>query len=88
VRAVEAYARAGLGIGGTELPAAVRAGRELTRREPYRETGYRLLMEALAREGNVAEALLVYDRLRNRLREDLGTGPSAKAQELHQRLLG
>jgi pentatricopeptide repeat protein len=88
VRAVEAYARAGLGIGGTELAAAVRAGRELTRREPYRESGYRLLMEALAREGNVAEALLVYDRLRNRLREDLGTGPSATAQELHQRLLG
>ena len=32
--------------------AAVRAGRELTRCEPYRETGYRLLMSALARQGN------------------------------------
>ena len=36
LRALEAYAQAGLGIGGTELAAAVRAGRELTRREPYR----------------------------------------------------
>ena len=58
LRALEAYAQAGLGIGGTELAAAVRAGRELTRREPYRETAHRLLMHALAREGNTAEALL------------------------------
>jgi SARP family transcriptional regulator, regulator of embCAB operon len=50
VRALEAYARAGLGIGGTELPAAVRTGRYLIRLEPYRETGYQLLMHALARQ--------------------------------------
>jgi SARP family transcriptional regulator, regulator of embCAB operon len=87
VRALEAYAQAGLGIGGTELAAAVRAGRELTRREPYRETGYRLLMHALAREGNKAEALLVYDQLRTRLHEDLGVAPSTQIQELHKELL-
>ncbi len=87
VRAVESYAHAGLGIGGTELPAAVRAGRELTRLEPYRESGYRLLMEALAREGNEAEALRVYDTLRTRLRDDLGVAPSAPTQQLHRELL-
>jgi SARP family transcriptional regulator, regulator of embCAB operon len=87
LRALEAYAQAGLGIGGTELAAAVRAGRELTRREPYRETGYRLLMEALAREGNNAEALRTYDELRTRLRSDLGVAPSAQTQELHKQLL-
>ncbi|HEU0304415.1 MAG TPA: BTAD domain-containing putative transcriptional regulator [Gaiellaceae bacterium] len=87
LRALEAYAQAGLGIGGTELAAAVRTGRELMRREPYRETGYRLLMEALASEGNVAESLRVYDDLRRRLRDDLGVAPSPPTQELHRQLL-
>ena len=87
LRALEAYAQAGLGIGGTELAAAVRAGRELTRREPYRESGYRLLMSALARQGNAAEALLVYDQLRTRLKDDLGVPPSTETQELHKQLL-
>jgi DNA-binding SARP family transcriptional activator len=87
LRALEAYAQAGLGIGGTELAAAVRAGRELTRREPYRETAHRLLMQALASEGNSAEALVVYDQLRTRLREDLGVAPSTETQELHKQLL-
>jgi len=87
VRALEAYAQAGLGIGGTELAAAVRAGRELARCEPYRETGHRLLMNALAREGNTAEALRVYDDLRTRLRDDLGVAPSTQTQELHKQLL-
>jgi SARP family transcriptional regulator, regulator of embCAB operon len=88
LRALEAYAQAGVGIGGTEVAAAVRAGRELVRREPYRETGYRALMEALAAEGNAAEALRVYDDLRRLLHEDLGTSPSAPTQVLHKRLLG
>jgi DNA-binding SARP family transcriptional activator len=87
IRATEAYAHAGLGIGGTELAAAIRAGRELTRLEPYRESGYRLLMQALAAEGNSAEALGVYERLRTRLREDLGVAPSPQTQELHLQLL-
>ena len=87
VRALEAYASAGLAIGGTELVAAVRSGRELTRLEPYRESGYRILMEALDREGNCAEALLVYEELRTRLREELGVTPSEPTQELHRRLL-
>lgn len=87
LRALEAYAKAGLGIGGTELAAAVRIGRELTRREPYRETGYQLLMEALVREGNPAEALLVYETLRTRLRDELGIAPSPQTRELHRHLL-
>jgi len=88
VRAVEAYARAGLGIGGTEFSAAVRAGRTLVRSEPYRKSGYRLLMEAFEREGNAAEAVRVHDELRRRLRDDLGVAPSPETQELHRRLLG
>ncbi len=87
LRALEAYAQAGLGIGGTELAAAVHCGRELSRREQYRESGYRVLMQALAAEGNAAEALRVYDDLRRLLREELGVAPSAVTQELHRLLL-
>jgi DNA-binding SARP family transcriptional activator len=45
-------------------------------------------MEVLAARGNTAEALLVYDVLRTRLRDELGAAPSAPTQELHRRLLG
>jgi SARP family transcriptional regulator, regulator of embCAB operon len=56
-------------------------------REPYRESGYCLLMEALARQGNKAEALLVYESLRKLLRTELGVSPSAHSQSLHRELL-
>jgi SARP family transcriptional regulator, regulator of embCAB operon len=87
LRALEAYAEAALGIGGTELGAAVRVGRELVALEPYRESGYRLLIDALAREGNGAEALLVYEALRTKLRDDLGVSPSDRTQNLFRSLL-
>lgn len=87
-RALEAYVGSTLGVGGTELAAAVRSGRRLVELEPYRETGYRLLMEALARQGNAAEALLVYESLRTRLREDIGAAPGEQTQALYRRLLG
>ena len=45
-------------------------------------------MEALAAQGNTAEALRVYDELRDLLRDELGTAPSAELQALHRRLLG
>ena len=87
VRAIEANARICLAVGETELPTAAHLAHELTERAPYRETGYCLLMRALERTGNVAEALRVYESLRTRLREELGVSPSAQAQALHTRLL-
>jgi DNA-binding SARP family transcriptional activator len=87
LRALESYAAAGLGIGGTELAAAVRAGRQLTRLAPLRESGYRYLMQALAAQGNVAEALGVYRQLSACLRDELGVSPSPATRELHQHLL-
>ena len=51
VRALEAYAAAALGTGGTEVLAAVRAGRQLVRLDPLRETGYQILMQALTAQG-------------------------------------
>ena len=81
MRALEAYAASTLGVGGTELSAAVRAGRKLVALEPYRESGHRILMEALDREGNTAEALLVYEALRAKLRDELGINPSSPTQD-------
>jgi DNA-binding SARP family transcriptional activator len=87
VRALECYGRASLEIGGTELAAAERCGRELVSRSPYRESGHRLLMQALIKAGNSAEALVVYEELRRLLRRDLGIPPSARTRELHAALL-
>jgi SARP family transcriptional regulator, regulator of embCAB operon len=61
--------------------------RMLTELAPYRETGHRILMEALERRGNLAEALRAYERLRVLLREELGIAPSPTLQAVHRRLL-
>jgi len=87
LRALEAYAQACLGVGATELLAAERAGRELIALAPYRENGYRWLMESLNRTGNTAEALRVYEQLRTLLRDELGVAPSAETVRLHDELL-
>ncbi|BEP13835.1 hypothetical protein acdb102_21460 [Acidothermaceae bacterium B102] len=87
LRALEAYAAAALGTGGTELPAAVRAGRQLVRLVPLRESGYQVLMRALALQGNVAEALGVYGDLRQVLRDELGVSPSLASQAVYESML-
>jgi SARP family transcriptional regulator, regulator of embCAB operon len=87
LRALECYAAAALGIGGTELAAAVRAARQLTRLAPLRESGYRSLMQALAAQDNLAEALGVYGQLSECLRNELGVSPSPATRELYERLL-
>jgi SARP family transcriptional regulator, regulator of embCAB operon len=87
VRGLECYAAACLATGGAELPGAERAARELVQAAPLRESGYGLLMRALEARGNVAEALLVYETARERLRDELGTSPAEALQSLHRRLL-
>jgi DNA-binding SARP family transcriptional activator len=87
LRALESYAAAGLGLGGTELVAAVRAGRQLTRLAPLRESGYRYLMRALAAQGNLAEALGVYGQLSECLREQLGVSPGPATRDVYEQLL-
>jgi DNA-binding SARP family transcriptional activator len=88
VRGLECSAAARLGLGGPTLPQAEECGRRLIELAPYRETGYQILMEALERRSNNAEALLVYDRLRVLLRDELGIAPSPAVQSVHRRLLG
>jgi len=87
LRALECYAAASLGVGGVELPAAERTARRLVELEPFRESGYRILMRALSEGGNVAAALRTYDRLSGLLRDELGVSPSPPTQELHAELL-
>jgi pentatricopeptide repeat protein len=55
---------------------------------PLRETGYQVLMRALADQGNVAEALVVYSSLCTVLRDELGVNPSGPTRAIHRQLLG
>jgi DNA-binding SARP family transcriptional activator len=85
--ALERLAAAGVVLGGAELAAAERAAREVTLAAPLRESGYRLLMEALAARGEVAEALRAYEQLRVCLRDELGIVPGAAVRAVHEQLL-
>jgi len=85
---LECLAAASLGLGGPELPQAANCARRLVELAPFRESGYRILMEAFERSGNVAEALRVYDRLRVTLRDELGIPPSSAVQDVYRRMLG
>ena len=83
-----ASAAAWLGLGGPTPPRPRSAGASLLEHAPYRETGYRILMEALAQRGNVAEALRVYDRLRVRSATSSGSRPALPCSASYRRLLG
>ncbi len=87
LEALEVIGRAGLALGGTQLTSVARSARLLIEAEPYRESGYVLLMQALAAEGNVAEGLRVFERLRVLLRDELGTAPSPETLAAHDELL-
>jgi DNA-binding SARP family transcriptional activator len=88
LRGLKCFAAAKLGLGGPTLPQAADSARRLIELAPYRETGHLILMEALERSGNVAEALLAYDGLRIMLREELGIAPGPAVQSVYRRLLG
>ncbi|MFB7253069.1 AfsR/SARP family transcriptional regulator [Streptomyces nojiriensis] len=83
--AAETYAELVLGLGRPQ--DAVGTLGVLTSRYPLREHAHRLLMEALHACGRPAEALLVYERLRGRLAEQLGVAPGQQVQARYQALL-
>ncbi len=87
LEARELIVHAGLACGGARLATAARSAAELVERAPFRESGYVLLMRVREAEGNVAEALRVYDQLRGVLREELGVAPGPRAQAELERLL-
>jgi len=85
VRAVTVLAEASL---QTDRPAdAVRWAEQAVEAEPFRESGYRLLMTAHIAAGNRAEALRVYERCRRLLADELGTYPSPETDSLYRELL-
>ena len=63
-----------------ELEAAVAA-------YPFREGLWELLITALYRAGRQAEALTAYQRIRNRLSDELGLEPGPQLQQLEHRIL-
>ena len=88
LRGLECLAAARLGLGGPTLTQAEACARQLIELAPYRETAHRILMEALERQGNAAEALRAYERLRVVLRDELGVEPSSELQRVYRGLLG
>ncbi len=86
LRALECIAATGLGLGGNELISAERSARTLIEREPLRESGYRYLMVALARRGNLAEAIQSYADLARRLEQEVGIGPTSEMRALRDQL--
>ncbi len=70
-----------------DAAAAIRAAEELIVLDPFRETGYRRLMEAHVAAGNRAEALRVYERCRRLLAEELGAYPSPETESIYRGLL-
>jgi DNA-binding SARP family transcriptional activator len=85
VRGLECLAETSLRNG--EITLAIQHASELTRREPYRETGYQRLMSAYTMQGNRAEALRVYERCRTLLSEEVGVDPSPELEALYRSLM-
>lgn len=85
VRAVECLRDASFGAG--DFAEAVRHGEGVIRLEPFRESGYRRLMETHAAAGNPAEALRVYERCRRFLADELGAYPSSENEAVYLDLL-
>ncbi|HEX8103956.1 MAG TPA: AAA family ATPase, partial [Solirubrobacteraceae bacterium] len=87
VAALELAARGGASLGGVELLAAEQAARRAVEAAPFRESTRAAAMQVLRAQGNVSEALRVYEDLRTLLREELGTTPGPELVALHQALL-
>jgi DNA-binding SARP family transcriptional activator len=71
-----------------EPTLALRAAEEAVELEPYRETGYRRLMQIHERAGNRGEALRVYEQLRRLLATELQTRPAPETEALLARFVG
>ena len=66
---------------------AAKWAEELIALSPFREAGYRRLMEAHVAAGNGAEALRVYERCRRLLADELGAYPSPETESIYRQLL-
>jgi YVTN family beta-propeller protein len=66
---------------------AAKWAEEVIALSPFREDGYRRLMEAHVVAGNRAEALRVYEQCRQLLAEELGAYPSPETDSIYRALL-
>ncbi|MEV4116715.1 BTAD domain-containing putative transcriptional regulator [Nonomuraea sp. NPDC049695] len=85
VEAVADLADAELSLGRADAAAARLAA--LLAEHPVHERAAALLMDALAAQGRQAEALALYERVRETLADVLGTDPGDALRERHLRLL-
>ena len=84
VRALETLAQ--VWLQRRNAPLALAASAEAVGLEPFRESGYRLLMEAHALAGNRAEAIRTYDRCARILADEVGVEPDPETTALRDRL--
>jgi DNA-binding SARP family transcriptional activator len=70
-----------------ESALAVRYASEAVVLEPFRETGYQSLMRLHFAMGDRAEALRVFGRCRDLLRDELGTSPSPQTEAVFLEIL-
>lgn len=85
VRAVGVLSEACLRAGDPVI--AARWAEQAVVLEPFRESGYRSLMEAQIAAGNRAEAFRVYEQCRRLLAVELGAFPSPETGAIYRRLL-
>ena len=70
-----------------ELALAQEQARAAVALEPFRESGYRRLMQVLVKQGDRAEAVRVYEDCKRRLAQELGVAPSEETQSLMRAVL-
>ena len=85
LRALQCLVTASANNGETAL--AVQHASEMVQLDPFRETSYQLLMRMHAVAGDRAEALRVFARCREHLREELGVSPSPQTQAVYLEIL-
>jgi DNA-binding SARP family transcriptional activator len=86
VRAFDAVSGAWLGVGN---PVAARhAARHAVDLAPFRESGYARLMECHLAAGDRAEAIRVYNEVRELLLESMGVSPTPQVEDLYLQALG
>ena len=85
LRALEA--RAAIYLWNSEPIFALQNAKEVVALEPFRESGYRLIMQAHVKMGNTAEALRTYEQCRRLIADELGVDPSPETKALHEDVL-
>jgi DNA-binding SARP family transcriptional activator len=74
-------------LAGGDLASAVEVAQQALDAEPYDEEALRLAMTGMAAAGQASAALLLYERFRERLADELGASPSPASAVVHRAVL-